>query len=165
MNSQIEALNSTQKHKDLLNKIYEYFVYHIGDAEFTPYRDVGSEVWLFFDVSKSVYNRAMRELVQMGLLHRNGIRNATYTLPKEEFEVGQRINANEEAKKLSALHSEEYDTLWQLIKDCNRDLRREQKAYWKRFRKCHPELCDYELNYNFQTNVITILSKRGEENE
>jgi len=164
MNSQIEALECTFPHKELLQSIYEYFIGMIEDnidGEFTPHRDIGGEVWMLFDIGKSACNRAIQELVQMGLLHRNRSRNATYMLPNK-FKMGQQIDATEEAKNLSKLYVEKYNNLWQLILDCNRDIRKEQNCHWERIRMCHPELADYEFSYNFQTNVITILSKKEE---
>lgn len=78
------------------------------------------------------------------------------------FEVGQQIDATKEAGNLSKAYVEEYDERWRLILDCNRDIRQAEKCHWERIRMCHPELADYEFSYNFQTNVITILSKKEE---
>ena len=86
MNAKIEALECTQKHKELLQEVYKYFVNAIRiDRDFNPAGQFnpfkGRDTCGMFRINRSTYSRALRELVGMGLLCRNRSRNATYTLP------------------------------------------------------------------------------------
>lgn len=83
MNAKIEALECTQKHKELLDRVYDYYVLKIGDGAIKKFKPCKGSAMLFGDIDCSTYNKLLRELVAMGLLCRNRSRNATYTLPDE----------------------------------------------------------------------------------
>ena len=76
------------------------------------------------------------------------------------FKIGQRIDGSQEAQKLSQNYVERYSALWEMILRTNHQIIGEQESFFNQLRMCHPELDEYEFEWNYKDKTFTISKFR-----